>query len=228
MFKKDYKIIMGKSLILVFLLFVRVSLCSAQSVTMRDMFIQMPDSLLPYLSHNNKLDLVDFIESGMESEVTNTFDDRTNLLKLTSDYLHLQSSDASSVEMKLLPTDGLAPDSAKYIICVVSTFGEVYMASTVKLYTPQWIPIGIMNFVPSDYEDRLTERPDTMSQERFMVLRQSLYPLMLVASLSENDRTLTLRACPQPLPSDNDNNMDINLILRQITLKWNGINFKEN
>ena len=35
----------------------------AEGLKMRDVFKQMPDSLLPYLSKNNRLDFIDFMES---------------------------------------------------------------------------------------------------------------------------------------------------------------------
>ena len=43
----------------------------AQDLKMRDVFNHMPDSLMPYLSHNNRLDFIDFIDSNMKSEVRN-------------------------------------------------------------------------------------------------------------------------------------------------------------
>lgn len=46
---------------------------SAQDVTIRDIFKQMPDSLMPYLSQNNRLDFIDFLDSHMKAEVRNTF-----------------------------------------------------------------------------------------------------------------------------------------------------------
>ena len=40
-----------------------VGQASAQEPTMRDVFRQMPDSLMPYLTQNDRLDFIDFIES---------------------------------------------------------------------------------------------------------------------------------------------------------------------
>ena len=38
---------------------------SAQDLKMRDVFKQIPDSLVPYLSQNNRLDFIDFLDSNM-------------------------------------------------------------------------------------------------------------------------------------------------------------------
>lgn len=115
---------MKRLLIFISFILVHTAVCCAQdSVPMRDVFSQMPDSLLPYLSHNNKLDLIDFVESGMESQVTNSFDEKTRLLKLTPDYLLLQASDMSTVQLKLLRASAAHPDSTTAVVCMVSTYG---------------------------------------------------------------------------------------------------------
>lgn len=44
---------------------------SAQDLKMRDVFKQIPDSLVPYLSQNNRLDFIDFLDSNMKAEVRN-------------------------------------------------------------------------------------------------------------------------------------------------------------
>ena len=48
---------------------------SAQDLKMRDVFKQIPDSLVPYLSQNNRLDFIDFLDSNMKAEVRNKLGD---------------------------------------------------------------------------------------------------------------------------------------------------------
>ncbi|MBR6998224.1 MAG: DUF3256 family protein, partial [Prevotella sp.] len=38
---------------------------------MADLFKAMPDSLMPYLTKNNRLDMIDFMEANMKAEITN-------------------------------------------------------------------------------------------------------------------------------------------------------------
>lgn len=217
--------------IFILLLAAGTMLCNAQTtVTMRDVFSQMPDSLLPYLSHNNKLDLVDFIDSGMDAEVSNSFDEQVKLTKLTSDYLQLQPSEASSIEMKLLPYTGTTPDSTSNVVCVVTTLGKQPQASIVRFYTSSWTPMDIQDPI-AGYGNLLIEKPDTMDIEQFDELRQAVSPLTVSASLSETEETITMKVSPRIQPrqeNDSRNNMSINDILRQITLKWGGKTFKEN
>ena len=43
---------------------------SAGAVEIKDVFAAMPDSVLPTLTRNNRLDMVDFVASGMKAEVS--------------------------------------------------------------------------------------------------------------------------------------------------------------
>ena len=51
---------------------------------MRDIFAQAPDSIFAMLSHNNKLDLIDFAEANMEARVRNILDEDVILEQLMS------------------------------------------------------------------------------------------------------------------------------------------------
>ena len=57
----------------------------AQTSTLRQLFSEMPDTLLPILSHNNRLDLLDFHAAGMKAVVANTLEGTTELTHL-NDY----------------------------------------------------------------------------------------------------------------------------------------------
>lgn len=77
----------------------QLSLFSLQAQTVRDYFKQMPDSLMPYLTTNNRLDMIDFLEAGMKSVVTNRLDGETEMLYLSDDSLSVRMSKALLVEM---------------------------------------------------------------------------------------------------------------------------------
>ena len=66
------------------------SQASAQSVQIRDAFREMPDSLMPYLSKNNRLDFIDFLDSGMKAEVRNQLGGTSQMLSIADDSLSIQ------------------------------------------------------------------------------------------------------------------------------------------
>lgn len=100
---------------------------------MKTLFIAMPDSVAPLLTKVNREDCVDFLASNMKAEVKNRFGKVSELKRLTDDYLFLQTTGSSSMEMKLLPLN----DSVK-VICVVNTVCGPACDSEVRFYNTDW------------------------------------------------------------------------------------------
>ena len=118
--------------ILLFSAFLFAAVSSVAQVRMRDVFAQLPDSILPLMTRNNRLDCIDFIENGMEARVKNKFNDQVVLEALTEDFLLIRTSESSTVEMKLMP---LGSDT---LICVNRTYLGPTEDSEVKLYNTNW------------------------------------------------------------------------------------------
>ena len=108
-------------------------------------FSQQPDSIYPYLSSNNKLDLVDFIAADMDAVVVNKLDGNTKLEVVDSTFIKLQLNPATLVEMKLLPTTINLKDSSEYIIAVLTTYGVNAKESTISFYTSKWNKCNVHN-----------------------------------------------------------------------------------
>lgn len=161
--------------ILLFLAIAMTVTLSAQQVKMRDVFAQAPDSIFPLLTKNNKLDCIDFIENKMRARVKNRFDSYSELTVLTDNYLQLQASDKSSVEMKLV-NDSL--------ICLVRTYYGPGADSQVFFYNTAWQPVSY-NLERPKADDFFLPDADG---EVCGLLRQ--LPL-IKASLSRDDTTLT-------------------------------------
>ena len=100
---------------------------------MRSVFISMPDSVAPLLTKVNREDCVDFLDSNMKAVVRNRFDKESELKTLTKDYLLMQMTASSTMEMKLLPMN----DSVK-VICVVRTVQTDVPDSDVRFYDTMW------------------------------------------------------------------------------------------
>ena len=113
------------------------------TMTATEAFQSMPDSLLPYLTRNNRLDMIDFVASGMKAEVTNAFDGKSELLSLAADSLVMRLSEALTVRMYLFPIVGEPVDGGKMAICMVRTWsthpGEEESASS--FYSVRWQPL---------------------------------------------------------------------------------------
>lgn len=174
------------------------SVASAQ-VKMRDMLKQMPDTLVPYLTENARLDFIDFIDSHMKAEVTNDLDGKSELLKLTDDYALLQLTQSSQLELRLLEV-AEPVDSARQLLCVVRTYGTDIRESVIDFYSVRW------RSLPSSDRVRLTSD-------------------MSVLTLSEHEPTLSLRyECRLDAPANEEQE---ELSKPSKILKWDGSMFKE-
>ena len=80
-----------------------VGLMEMKAQEMDAVFAAMPDTYMPQLESAWRKDLIDLYHSGKEAKLKNTMDGFSSLQKLTDDYLLLQVTERSTVEMKLLP-----------------------------------------------------------------------------------------------------------------------------
>lgn len=107
--------------------------------TMKQLFTEMPDSLLPVLFRSDRLDCMDYLASGMKASVKNNFGEQTTLVKLTADFALLDVSSVSLCEWKLLVN---GTDS---MICMVHTYLVPVAESRVMFYDMKWKPRSAAN-----------------------------------------------------------------------------------
>ena len=106
-------------------LFLFILLCvfvwGMKAQEMDAVFVAMPDQYVPQLENAWRKDLIDLYNSGKEAKLKNTMNGFSTLKKLTDDYLLLQVTDRSTVEMKLLPLV-----NNTYVVCMITTvYGPV-------------------------------------------------------------------------------------------------------
>ena len=123
-----------------------VSLGASSQQNMRQVFTHMPDSLVGYLTENNRLDFIDFMESKMDAKVNNALEGNSKMHKLTELYAELSLNDYSQMQMRLLDTSEPI-DSAMQIVCVVRTYGEKVRESTIEFYSMKWRKLNVPDYI---------------------------------------------------------------------------------
>lgn len=123
----------------VLLLMAHVCCANAQNPRIADVFRNMPDSIMPYLPANSRLDMVDFIEAGMRAEVTNLLEGDSEMTLLTNDSLSIRMSDALTIDMQLIGVRELV-DSSMFVIRMVRnyTINGRQTESIVDIYSTAW------------------------------------------------------------------------------------------
>lgn len=131
---------------IVILLWLVSSLSMHAQMKMQDVVKLMPDSIVPYLTENNVLDFIDFMDSNLPAEITNRFGCKSKMIKLTDRYTLLQLNEASKLEMCLLDVNTTV-DSLSQIICLVRTYGTDFRISTIDFYSLKWRKLDADSYI---------------------------------------------------------------------------------
>lgn len=128
-----------RKLILLFILGIQLPVMAQEvDCDVRRVFKQMPDSLTPYLSQNNRLDLIDFMDAKMRAVVSNLLGGDTEMTYLSKDSLHIKMSEAYSISIKLEKAD------TSMVVRLDRTYITKKHQTEVltSLYTPLWCPVS--------------------------------------------------------------------------------------
>ena len=181
---------------------------SAQSL--REVWIEMPDSILPYLSKSQRTELADYVEMKAEPAVLSTFGDSVRIERMTNNYLLLKANEATRLEIKLLDNNTLA---------LVQTWMAPAAESKLRLFNLQWQPKEAV----VAYKVNIV-KPDSMSDEDFADLKTLMSPRLKEYRLSADNNSLSV-SWNYPLLSKKDVKR-VTEILKSQALNWTGKDFR--
>ena len=181
---------------------------SAQSL--REVWIEMPDSILPYLSKSQRTELADYVEMKAEPAVLSTFGDSVRIERMTNNYLLLKANEATRLEIKLLDNNTLA---------LVQTWMAPAAESKLSLFNLQWQPKEAV----VAYKANIV-KPDSMSDEDFSDLKTLMSPRLKEYRLSADNNSLSV-SWNYPLLSKKDVKR-VTEILKPQVLNWTGKDFR--
>ncbi|MGM9759457.1 MAG: DUF3256 family protein [Parabacteroides sp.] len=153
---------------------------------MASVFTSMPDQQVPQLEDAWRKDLVDLFQQGKEARVQNTMNGYTTLKQLTKDYLFLQVTERSTVEMKMLPLV-----NNTHVVCVVTTvFGPV-PDSRVAFFTTEWEPLTASDLLAPVSVDDFLQQPSDTTSDVYQDALACLDLFLVHYTLSPEAQTLT-------------------------------------
>ena len=71
-----------------------------EAKSMKDLLVSMPDSVVPYLNHNLRLEFTELQEMGVKAEVKNLLGETSVMDTLTADFAQLRTSKSATLQMK--------------------------------------------------------------------------------------------------------------------------------
>ena len=195
---------------------------SAFAQDMKSVFVAMPDSITPLLTKVNKEDCIDFLANDMEAKVKNRLGKVVEMKVLTDDYTLVQTSDVSTLEMKLLPVN----DSTK-VVCMVKTVCASACDSNVKFYASDWSKEwSVEDFLKLPSADAFFLQNDTLSEEGILI-RKKADMLLMKASLSKDDASLTfIYTTPDYLNKEDKEKLLPYLRKEPIVMQWKDGKFR--
>ena len=206
------------------LLLIAVLFCAMPlfAQNMKSVFIAMPDSITPLLSQVNKEDCVDFLDSNMKAEVTNRFGGKTEMKVLTDDYVLMQTTPGSTLEMKLFPVN----DSTK-VVCMVKTVCASACDSEIRFYASDWSKeLSMDDFLQRPDVEAFYLPQDSITEEYTLTRKKADMDLMK-ASLSKDDASLTfIYTTPEYMNKEDKEKLLPSLRKEPIVLQWQDGKFR--
>ena len=191
----------------------------ANAQTMEQVFAEMPDSIVPVMTKNNRLDCIDFYKSNMKPNVENLYGGKSELLKLDDNYLLLRPTSVSTVAMrKFVPTAG------ETFIVVAYTYSSPAKDTDIKFYTMSWKPLPAGNFVSPPEKKEFFVVSDTCDAERLAYASSACEDAFVCVELSEKEESLRYSLSVEALaPEERDRVLPY--VKDAIVYEWNGKKF---
>lgn len=106
------------------------------------LFAAMPDSIIPLLSHDNRLDCLDFYRSHMTTSVTNRLGGKSRITSLSPRCLRLQVTSLSDAEISLWEREGEKP-----LLMLIYTYHTPAAESIITIYDCSWKKLRTSDFI---------------------------------------------------------------------------------
>ncbi len=160
-----------KGLFATLLLILACPLILPAQTRMRDVFANMPDSIIPYLTKNNRLDCIDFIEGNVKMEVENMFEAKSLMEELTADYLKMRLNETTTLQMKMLTAQG-----CDTLICMIKTMKLPEENSYMQLFDLKWNSADCLNVFEKTFDSEGEAKLISMSfskNDDVLIVKQS-------------------------------------------------------
>ncbi len=178
-----------------------------------DLWISMPADMTPYLTLNQKKEMIECYNMGVDSRVDNKLSGKTTVDTLVADYGRFILSSAYSVEIIRLPY--IDNDT---ILCKIDTYNAPAKKSRISFYDLHWQELPAGDKFPSMELAGFISRPDTMNVTEYEELCSLLSPEMISYNYDVNSHTLNINVSTPLLTSEEK--QKINAILFKRVLIW--------
>lgn len=126
----------------------------AYAADIRTLFINMPDTIMPALTKSERMDFLDYIDSGMKARVRNKLGGESEMTELQDNSLTVRTSRSGKLQMALFQRkDGTV------LICIIKTVTARFDDSLIRFYNEDWTPVESESLIElPKFDDYLTKQ----------------------------------------------------------------------
>ena len=155
-----------------------LAVTAVRAEDLRILFTGMPDSIMPALTRSDRMDFLDFMDSGMKARVRNKLGGESVMTQFEENMLTVVTSGAGRMDMVLFRMkDG------SNLICIVNTVTAKYDDSRLSFYTENWNPVATADLIElpviDDYLTKEALKNDSLSlfKKKSVLRLQAVTPL---------------------------------------------------
>lgn len=157
----------------------------ADAADLRTLFVDMPDSIMPTLTKSDRMDFVDYMDSGMKAKARNKLGGESEMTLFQDNMLSVKTSQVGRMDIVLFPRK-----KGSDLICVIKTVTARYDDSSLSFYDENWTPIDSKNLIEiPHFDDYLTK--EALKSDSLDVFRKM--SMLRLQSITAVDGALEFR-----------------------------------
>ena len=145
---------------------------------LRTLFIGMPDSIIPTLTRSERMDFLDYMDSGMKARVRNKLGGESVMTAFSDNSLTVMTSQSGRLEMVLFPRK-----NGSNLICIIRTVTARYDDSRLSFYNEDWTPVDAKSLIEYPRFDDYLTKAAFKSDSLDVLRKQSLLRLQSVTAV---------------------------------------------
>ena len=153
-------------------------LVAARAADLRTLFVGMPDSIMPTMTKSDRMDFLDYMDSGMKARVRNKLGGESVMTRFEENMLSIQTSQSGRLDIMLLNKG-----KDENLICIIRTATAKYDDSRLSFYTENWEPVPTADLIKlpvlDDYLTKEALKNDSLDcfKKLSMLRLQSIVPV---------------------------------------------------
>lgn len=154
------------------------ALTVVHATDLRTLFIEMPDSIMPSLTKSERMDFLDYMDSGMKARVTNKLGGESVMTAYSEHSLTVMTSQSGRLEMVLFPRK-----NGTNLICIIKTVTARFDDSRLSFYNEDWTPVDSKSLIEYPQLDDYLTKESLKNDSLDVFKKQSMLRLQSVTAV---------------------------------------------